>query len=90
MSKEAKDKKYVYFFGGKKADGKADMKTLLGGKGANLAEMVSMGLPIPPGFTISTESCDLYYKNDKTNSQQVLAEIEQKLQKLEKQTGKKL
>jgi len=52
--------------------------------------MVSMGLPIPPGFTITTECCDLYYKNDKTNSKEVLEQIETKLQKLEKQAGKKL
>jgi len=52
--------------------------------------MVSMGLPIPPGFTITTECCDLYYKNDKTNSKEVLDQIETKLQKLEKQVGKKL
>ncbi|AHB40897.1 hypothetical protein P148_SR1C00001G0082 [candidate division SR1 bacterium RAAC1_SR1_1] len=81
-----KKKKYVYSFDEARGIG----KDILGGKGANLAEMVSMGLPIPQGFTISTEACDLYYKNNKSNSQEVLAEIEAKLQKLEKQTGKKL
>ena len=58
----AKSKKYVYFFGGRKAEGKAEMKALLGGKGANLAEMVNLGLPVPAGFTITTEVCTLTIK----------------------------
>jgi len=58
----SKNNKYVYFFGGKKADGKAAMKELLGGKGANLAEMVNIGLPVPAGFTITTEVCTYYYE----------------------------
>ena len=53
--------KYVYFFGGGKADGRADMKDLLGGKGANLAEMTNIGLPVPAGFTITTEVCTYFY-----------------------------
>ncbi len=57
--------KYVYSFGGGKADGKADMKDLLGGKGANLAEMSVIGIPVPPGFTITTEVCAAYYENGK-------------------------
>ena len=57
--------KYVYSFGGGKAEGKADMKTLLGGKGANLAEMSVIGIPVPPGFTITTEVCAAYYENGK-------------------------
>lgn len=81
-----KSKKYVYSFD----EARGIAKDIVGGKGANLAEMVAMGLPIPPGFTVSTEACDLYYKNNKTNSQEVLDQIEAKLQKLEKQTGKKL
>ena len=56
--------KYVYFFGKGRADGNAEMKNLLGGKGANLAEMTSIGLPVPPGFTISTEVCTEFYKNN--------------------------
>ena len=56
--------KFVYFFGNGHAEGRADMKNLLGGKGANLAEMTSIGLPVPPGFTISTEVCTEFYKND--------------------------
>ena len=63
MSKE-NTTKYVYYFGGKKADGKADMKNLLGGKGANLAEMVNLGLPVPAGLTITTECCTAYYANN--------------------------
>ena len=55
--------KRVYLFGAGKADGAADMKELLGGKGANLAEMASLGLPVPPGFTITTEVCTAYYTN---------------------------
>ena len=55
--------KRVYLFGAGKADGGADMKELLGGKGANLAEMASLGLPVPPGFTITTEVCNAYYAN---------------------------
>jgi len=79
-------KKYVYSFD----EAKGITKDILGGKWANLAEMVSMWLPIPQWFTVSTEACDLYYKNNKTNSKEILDEIEKKLQKLEKQTGKKL
>lgn len=81
-----KKKKYVYFFG----EGKGLGKDLLWGKGKNLADMVIMGLPIPMGFTITTETCDLYYKSNKTYPQIVLDEIETELKKLEKVTGKKL
>ena len=59
-----KQQKYVYFFGGKKADGKAEMKGLLGGKGANLAEMVNIGMPVPAGFTITTEVCTYFYDHN--------------------------
>src|SRR5512136_2290993 len=62
----AKTAKYVYLFGNKKADGNGGMKPLLGGKGANLAEMSRIGLPVPPGFTITTEVCTYYYQNKKT------------------------
>ena len=62
----AKSAKYVYLFGNKKADGNGSMKPLLGGKGANLAEMSRIGLPVPPGFTITTEVCTYYYANKKT------------------------
>src|SRR4029077_15126734 len=56
--------KYVYFFGSGKAEGRADMKELLGGKGANLAEMTNIGLPVPAGFTLTTEICTYYYAHD--------------------------
>lgn len=56
--------KYVYLFGNGEADGTAEMKNLLGGKGANLAEMNHLGIPVPPGFTITTDVCTHYYKND--------------------------
>src|SRR5208283_2315867 len=66
MAKNAKTTKHVYLFGNKKADGDGSMKPLLGGKGANLAEMSRIGLPVPPGFTITTEVCTYYYANKKT------------------------
>ncbi len=66
MAKAAKATKYVYLFGNKKADGDGSMKPLLGGKGANLAEMSRIGLPVPPGFTITTEVCTYYYENKKS------------------------
>ena len=56
--------KYVYSFGNGKADGNAKMKNELGGKGANLAEMTSLGIPVPPGFTLTTEVCNYYYDNN--------------------------
>ncbi len=58
--------KWVYSFGDGEAEGKAEMRNLLGGKGANLAEMANLGLPVPPGFTITTEVCTYYYANDRT------------------------
>src|SRR4051795_12370365 len=66
MAKAQKSAKYVYVFGNKKADGDGSMKPLLGGKGANLAEMTRIGLPVPPGFTATTEVCTYYYANKKT------------------------
>lgn len=82
--------KQVYFFGGGKAEGSAKMKELLGGKGANLAEMTSLGIPVPPGFTITTKMCDEYYKNGKKNSSELIKEVEAQLKKLEQTVGKKL
>ena len=58
--------KYVYFFGGGESDGNATMRTLLGGKGANLAEMSNLGIPVPPGFTISTEVCKIILRKRQT------------------------
>ena len=80
-------KKYVYFFGGGAAEGNMKMKNLLGGKGANLAEMAGIGLPVPPGFTVSTEVCDLFYKNKKRIPEAVKSEVEKNLRKLEKAAG---
>ncbi|MFO0793478.1 MAG: pyruvate, phosphate dikinase [Candidatus Brocadiaceae bacterium] len=82
--------KYVYFFGSGSADGNANMKHLLGGKGANLAEMTNLGIPVPPGFTISTEVCDAYYKNNLQYPPGLEKDIEQNLSRLEKLMGKKL
>src|SRR4030066_1931954 len=79
----AKKKKYVYFFGGKKADGKAEMKALLGGKGANLAEMVNIGLPVPAGFTITTEVCTYYYENNKKYPKELKSQVQGALKKVE-------
>jgi len=87
MSKEVREKKYVYFFGGKKAEGEADMKDLLGGKGANLAEMVNIGLPVPAGFTLSTEVCTAYYKNNKNYPQELKKQVEDYLKKTEEEMG---
>jgi pyruvate,orthophosphate dikinase len=82
-------KRYVYYFGGKKAEGKADMKELLGGKGANLAEMVNIGLPVPAGFTITTEVCTAYYKNKKKYPKELDAQLKTALAKIEKEMGAK-
>ncbi|MBW2307362.1 MAG: pyruvate, phosphate dikinase [Deltaproteobacteria bacterium] len=76
-------KKYVYFFGGDKADGRADMKNELGGKGANLAEMVNLGIPVPAGFTISTEVCTYYYQNNKTFPPELEGQVNDALQRME-------
>ncbi len=83
-------KKQVYSFGGGKADGNAKMKNLLGGKGANLAEMASLGVPVPPGFTITTEVCTYFYQNRKKYPPGIKQQVEQALRKVEKIMGKKL
>ncbi|OFX39633.1 MAG: pyruvate, phosphate dikinase [Bacteroidetes bacterium GWA2_40_15] len=75
--------KRVYSFGKKSAEGKADMKNLLGGKGANLAEMCLLGLPVPAGFTITTEACNEYYKNDCTLPEELLPEVWAAMKKTE-------
>ena len=81
-------KKYVYLFGGRatKAEGNADMKALLGGKGANLAEMTNLGIPVPPGFTISTEVCTIYYET-KGVPKEVKTQVKDALRKVEKTMG---
>ena len=82
--------KYVYFFGAGKADGTGDMKELLGGKGAGLAEMTRIGLPVPAGFTITTETCDYYLKHDHKFPKELRAEVTKNVARLEKLTGKRL
>jgi len=81
-------KKYVYFFGDGKAEGSVELKSLLGGKGANLAEMTNIGIMVPPGFTISTEACRYYYANDGAYPEGLEDEISKNLTRLEKITGK--
>src|SRR5512141_1762993 len=80
---------YVYRFGGGITDGEAGNRNLLGGKGANLAEMASIGLPVPPGFTISTEMCALYYAEGETFPQSVRAEVADGIAHIEQVTGRK-
>ncbi|GAB4437941.1 MAG: pyruvate, phosphate dikinase [bacterium] len=82
-------KKYVYLFGGKKTDGRADMKELLGGKGANLAEMCNLKIPVPAGFTITTEVCTYYYKNNKKYPSELKKQVESALSEVEKVMGMK-
>ena len=84
----AKGGKYVYLFG-QKTDGNGGMKPLLGGKGANLAEMCRIGLPVPPGFTITTEVCTYYYDHKRTYPSALKAQMETGLASIERQTGKK-
>src|SRR6266446_9384849 len=85
MAKKASKKgtKYVYLFGNKKADGNGSMKPLLGGKGANLAEMTRIGLPVPPGFTITTEVCTYYYANKRTYPKELQPQIEKGIANME-------
>ncbi len=82
--------KYYYYFGGGKADGKAEMKELLGGKGANLAEMTNAGVPVPPGFTITTEVCTAFYESFMEVPSSIDAKMDEYMTKLEKETGRKL
>ncbi len=86
----AKKIKYVYNFGGGKADGDRNMRDLLGGKGANLAEMSKIGLPVPPGMTISTEACDHYYKNNQQWPEGLKEQIKEGIAIQEKKLGVKL
>ena len=90
MAKNAKAPNYVYFFGDKKADGDGSMKALLGGKGANLAEMTRIGLPVPPGFTITTEVCTYFYDNKRTYPKELQAQMQKGVAQIEKVMGKKL
>src|SRR5437867_7994397 len=87
MAKLAKPGKFVYFFGNGKADGDRTMKDLLGGKGSGLAEMTNAGLPVPPGFTISTDVCNIYYDQNGNIPAAIDREIEDHLKRLEKAAG---
>ena len=82
-------RKYVYFFGEGKAEGRGNMKELLGGKGANLAEMTSIGLPVPPGFTLSTEVCTDFYKNNRQYPEGLTEQVDENLARVEELMGKK-
>ncbi len=84
------EKKYIYFFGAGKAEGNAGMKEYLGGKGANIAEMTNLGIPVPPGFTISAKVCDAFYKNNNSYPEGLKDEVENNLKHLEELTGRKL
>ena len=89
-AKKVKGPRYVYYFGDGQADGSGKMKPLLGGKGANLAEMTRIGLPVPPGFTITTELCTYFYEHNRTYPPQLEREVAAALEKVEKSVGKKL
>src|SRR6266498_1819805 len=88
--KKSSKPKYVYYFGDGHADGAGKMKPLLGGKGANLAEMTRIGLPVPPGFTITTEVCTYFYEHKRTYPPQLEAQVTAALAKIEKSVEKKL
>src|SRR5215469_5500685 len=81
--------KWVYGFGGGSAEGRADMRNLLGGKGAGLAEMSNLGLPVPPGFTITTEVCTHFYANGKSYPKELTEQVSAALVALEKRIGAK-
>jgi len=87
--KSGKNTKYIYRFGGKKTDGDAKMKNLLGGKGANLAEMGSLGIPVPAGFTITTEMCTVYYKMNRKYPKELDAQIKEGIKHIEATMGAK-
>src|SRR2546427_10651256 len=88
--KTTRTPRYVYYFGDGYADGSGSMKPLLGGKGANLHEMTRIGLPVPPGFTITTELCSYFYDHNRSYPSQLEAEVAAALAKVEKSVGKKL
>src|SRR5207302_11052135 len=89
-SKATKSVKRVYFFGNAKAEGNAGMKDLLGGKGANLADMTLVPLPVPPGFTITTETCGEYNDRGQKLPAGLMAEVRANMARLEKASGKTL
>ena len=85
---KASSERMIYYFGATRTDGRGDQKPLLGGKGANLAEMTSIGLPVPPGFTITTNCCDQYYKNKKQLPPGLMDDVRKNIAVLEKEVGK--
>src|SRR5438132_9187325 len=89
VATKKKRARYVYFFGDGKADGAGSMKPLLGGKGANLAEMTRIGLPVPPGFTITTEVCTYFYAHKRTYPASLQGEIERGIANMERIMGTK-
>jgi pyruvate,orthophosphate dikinase len=88
--KRTKTPRYVYYFGDGHADGSGSMKPLLGGKGANLHEMTRIGLPVPPGFTITTEVCSYFYDHNRAYPPQLKVQVTDALARVEKSVGKKL
>jgi pyruvate, orthophosphate dikinase len=90
MGNKTSGKKYVYFFGKGQSEGKASMKEILGGKGSNLAEMASIGVPVPPGFTISTAVCEYYYDHGHKKPVELEKQVDENIKKLEKAMGAKL
>ena len=82
--------KYIFSFGDKNNKKISNSKNILGGKGANLAEMARLGLPVPPGFTISTQMCEIFYKNKKKLTPKACSEIKKELKKIETKTKKKI
>src|SRR5438046_4602573 len=86
---KTKPAKFVYYFGEDKADGDGKMKPLLGGKGANLAEMTRIGLPVPPGFTISTEVCTYFYAHDRAYPAALQPQVEEGIHRMERIMGTK-
>jgi len=86
---ESKTEKYIYFFGGGKAEGGRELRDLLGGKGSGLAEMTNIGIPVPPGFTITTQMCNLFYKNDMKLPKELHKELNDNMSKLERIYGAK-
>src|SRR6267378_6763416 len=87
--KKTKAPRYVYYFGDGHADGSGSMKSLLGGKGANLHEMTRIGLPVPPGFTITTEVCSYFYDHNRTYPRELESQVAAALAKVEQSVGKK-
>jgi len=82
-------KKWVYYFGKTKSEGDSSMKEILGGKGANLAEMINIGIPVPPGYTIATEVCQYFFDNGKSYPEELRVQVAEAMELLEKDSGKK-